>query len=339
MLKIKHSYNKSNKLTLLIILSLYAILFTLQSFAGNTYMKCWKNSEGITECGNRVPREYYNQRIRSIDSRGITRDIKERSKTREELIAAQEAEKKAKALQEIEDEAKRRKKMRDDILLKTYLTVDDILASMNNKLDLTASRIDIFKESIPVKKQKFNNLVKKAAHMERSGKKVTDNLISELNALRTDIKNTKLQINIEQNKQANIKKAYRVDIERFVFLKIKQLDNRAKTDQEKEKLHIAQIICNNKNQCTDLWMLANKFVTEHSSTTTVYQTDTFTVSDSPKESDDISMTLSLQEDNIDKKKKIIVLHIRCHPERKGREFCSSEKVKNTLSDFNNFNAP
>ena len=339
MLKIKHSYNKSNKLTLLIILSLYAIFFTLQSFAGNTYMKCWKNSEGVTECGNRVPREYYNQRIRSIDSRGITRDIKERSKTREELIAAQEAEKKAKALQEIEDEAKRRKKMRDDILLKTYLTVDDILASMNNKLDLTASRIDIFKESIPVKKQKFDNLVKKAAHMERAGKKVTDNLISELNALRTDIKNIKLQIKIEENKQANIKKAYRVDIERFVFLKTRQLINKAKTKQEKENIHIALITCNNKNQCIDLWKQANEFVTDFSNTDIVYQADTFIVSDSPEKSNDISMTLSLQADDIDDKKKIIVLNIRCHPERKGREFCSSDKVKNTLSDFNNFNEP
>ncbi|MBE9526088.1 MAG: hypothetical protein IME94_03850 [Proteobacteria bacterium] len=339
MLKIKHSYNKSNKLTLLIILSLYAILFTLQSFAGNTYMKCWKNSEGVTECGNRVPREYYNQRIRSIDSRGITRNIKERGKTREELIAAQEAEKKAKALQEIEDETKRRKKMRDDILLKTYLTVDDILASMNNKLDLTASRMDIFKESIPVKKQKFDNLVKKAANMERAGKKVTDNLISELNALRTEIKNNKLQIKIEENKQANIKKEYRVDIERFVFLKTRQLINKAKTKQEKEKLHIALITCSDKNQCIDVWKQANKFVTEFSNTDIVYQTDTFIVSDSPEKSNDISMTLSLQADEIDDKKKIIVLNLRCHPERKGREFCSSDKVKNTLSAFNNFNTP
>jgi len=224
-------------------------------------------------------------------------------------------------------------------LLKTYLTVDDILASMNNKLNLTASRIDIFKESIPVKKQKFDNLVKKAANMERAGKKVTDNLISELNALRTDIKNIKLQIKIEENKQANIKKAYRVDIERFVFLKTRQLINKVKTKQEEEKLHIVLITCNDKNQCIDLWKQANKFVTEFSNTDIVYQTDTFIVSDSPEKSNDISMTLSLQADDIDEKKKIIVLHIRCHPERKGREFCSSEKVKNTLSDFNNFNAP
>ena len=172
-----------------------------------------------------------------------------------------------------------------------------------------------------------------------AGKKVTGNLISELNALRTEIKNNKLQIKIEENKQANIKKEYRVDIERFVFLKTRQLINKAKTKQEKEKLHIALITCSDKNQCIDVWKQANKFVTEFSNTDIVYQTDTFIVSDSPEKSNDISMTLSLQADEIDDKKKIIVLNLRCHPERKGREFCSSDKVKNTLSAFNNFNTP
>ena len=327
------------KLILLFFLSLYLALFTLHSYAGNTYMKCWKNSDGITECGNRVPREYYNQRIRSIDSRGVTRDIKKRARTKEERIAAQEAEKKEKALQAIKNETIRRKKMRDDILLKTYLTVDDILASLNSKLGLTTSRISILEDSIPVKKQKFDNLVKEAANMERSGKKVSDNLIAELNALRTDIKNTKLQIGIEENKQSNIKKAYRVDIERFVFLKTKLLGNRAKTEQDKEKLHIAQISCNDENQCVELCKQAHKFVTQFSSTEIVYQSDNFTVSNSPKKHDDIAMTLSLQEDGVEEKKKIIVLHIRCHPERKGRELCSSDTVKNILSDFRKFNAP
>jgi len=174
---------------LFFVLILYSLFFARLSIAGkSSYMKCWKNTQGVTECGNSVPREFYNQRIRFIDNQGITRDIKEKSKTREEILAEQQTIREEEDRLIKENEKKRQMKERDDILLKTYLTIDDILNSMRSKLDITNSRINILEASLPTSKQKFSHLVRDAADAERSGKELSDNLMSKLNSLRTEIK-------------------------------------------------------------------------------------------------------------------------------------------------------
>ncbi|MCU7834636.1 MAG: hypothetical protein KZQ83_05200 [gamma proteobacterium symbiont of Taylorina sp.] len=331
-------YKKPIKLLILFfIITLYSAFFSpIVIAASNNYMKCWINAEGLTECGNRVPREFYNQRVRFIDSRGITREIKEKSKTREEILAEQ------KTIQEEEDRLIRENgrlrkiKENDDILLKTYLTVDDLLGSMNSKLDITNSRINILQLSLPLKKQKFDGLVRNAANAERSGKKISEHLISKLNALRAEIKNTKAQLIIEETKKKNIKQIYRNDVERFVFLNAQKLNKKLKTKQQNKKLHAAKFQCRNKVQCNDNWKLANVFFKEFSSTDVIYETALFSVSDTPENFQDIAMSLSLLDKEGDAK--ILLLQIRCLREAKGKAFCKKDKVTNLLSDFQNLNS-
>lgn len=199
-----------------------------------------------------------------------------------------------------------------------------------SKLDPTSTRIKILQSSIPIKKKKFDSLVKKADNLERSGKKVSENLIADLNALRAGIKNTKSQIKIEEQKQVQIKQTYRRDVEHFVLLKAHQMKNKAKTAKQKEKLHIAQIFCRNKEQCLDCWKHATEFVKNFSSTSITYKTDIFSVSSSPEKAEDIAMTLTLLSDSLKENTKIILLQIRCHREARGKKAC--------LNDFRNISS-
>ena len=341
MLKTKLFHNHSQEflvISLIFISTVFMLFYTTSLFAANnSYMKCWKNVEGVTECGNRIPREYYSQRVRFIDDRGVTRDIKEKSKTREERIAAKEAAEKEQQLLAQEEEKKRKQKMDEDILLKTFLTVDDLLASMNSKLALTNSRIDILEGSIPGKQRKFDALLKKAANMERAGKKPSDNLFAELDAIRADIKNTKLQIKIEQDKQISIKQTYRKDIERFVLLKGKHMKYKAKTEKQQEKIRIAHIVCRDQQQCMNYWEQAAEFVKKYSFTSVIYKTDIFSVSGTPEEGDQLAITVAVLDDNLEKEadKKTILLHIRCHHSAENKKACSDKKIKHILNDFKN----
>ena len=51
----------------------------------NARMKCWTNSDGVKECGNRVPPEYTQQGYQELSTGGIVKEKTERVKTKEEL--------------------------------------------------------------------------------------------------------------------------------------------------------------------------------------------------------------------------------------------------------------
>ena len=48
-------------------------------------MKCWKNSHGVKECGDKVPPEYTQQGYQELGKGGIVREETDRVKTKEEL--------------------------------------------------------------------------------------------------------------------------------------------------------------------------------------------------------------------------------------------------------------
>ena len=77
-------------------LSLLALLLPFHAHA----FKCWTNNEGVRECGNVVPPEYAQQKTRTINERGITTEVKERAKTKEELAEMKRPEMPALSAQE-----------------------------------------------------------------------------------------------------------------------------------------------------------------------------------------------------------------------------------------------
>lgn len=335
--EIKQFNNKAMGLiviTLSFIMTLYATFFSPLLYAADkNYMKCWTNSEGVNECGNRIPREYFNQRVRFIDDKGITREVKEKSKTREELKAENEAQQEEEKRLAIESEKQRKIQEHNEILFKTYLTVDDLLGAMNTKLELTRSHIANFQSSLPLKKRKFDGFIRDAANMERSGKKVSKQLIAKLDAVRKEIKNAKAQITIEQNKAQKIKQTYRNDVESFIIFKARQINSKVKTKQQAEKLFIARLHCQEKTQCDDYWNQAVLFVRELSTTKVLYEAELFAVSDIPKKVQDVAMTLTLL-DNVKKiNAKIILLQIRCSREAKDKDICTMDKINNLLNNF------
>ncbi|MCU7938605.1 MAG: hypothetical protein KZQ64_04450 [gamma proteobacterium symbiont of Bathyaustriella thionipta] len=250
------------------VFSLCLLFFSTALHAERSYIKCWKNSEGLTECGNRIPREYYNQRIRYIDDKGVTRKVKEKEKTKEELDAQNELDK----LLALENKAKRQAKDYDDVLLKTYLTIDDLLASLNSKLEIIKSRSAILDSTIELKKREFGNLVRKAADMERSGNKISDQLAAQLDTARTNLRNLQSQVTAQELNTKKIKSVFAHDVERFILSKSNRIKHSLSTPSQSKKLHAVRLSCLSQLQCESHWEKANKFINEFATTDMLYST-------------------------------------------------------------------
>lgn len=297
-------------------------------YAETKLIKCWKNAEGLTECGNRIPREYYNQRIRYIDDKGVTRKVKERAKTREEHDAQIEIDK----LLALEEKQKRQSKNYDDVLLKTYLTIDDLLASLNSKLAIIESRGAVLESTVELKKREFGNLVRKAANRERSGQTISDHLAIKLDQARNSLRNIQAQISNQAIETNKIKKIFAHDVERFILLKSNRIKHSLSTPSQAKKLHAVRLSCLNQAQCNLHWKKANKFIKEFASTKVLYTTNKVSVTDIPVKYRDIAMSLAILNNTSDTNK-ILIFQIRCNREREGQEFCASEDVSDLLKEF------
>ncbi|MDX2506016.1 MAG: hypothetical protein QNL62_16280 [Gammaproteobacteria bacterium] len=302
--------------------------FASKAYAEKSYIKCWKNAQELTECGNRVPREYYNQRIRYIDDKGVTRKVKQRAKTKEELEYEKEIEK----LLSLEAEQKRKSAGYDEVLLKTYLTIDDLLSSLNSKLDIIKARSNILKTSLELKKRKFGNLVRQAADMERSGKQISNKLADNLNTSRAELRNLQSQITKEEQDTQRIRETFAHDVERFMLVKASGIKHSLTTPSKAKKLHAVRLSCLNQTQCDLHWENANNFIQEFATTPVIYKTSKISVSDTPVKPQDIAMGLSLLDTDKDEIK-IIIMQIRCHRERLGQEFCAGGEVNGLLKEF------
>jgi len=319
----------------LCLLLFFSTLFSSIAYAEKSYIKCWKNAEGLTECGNRIPRKYYEQRIRYIDDKGVTRKVKERAKTKEEL----DTEKETAKLLSLEAEQKRKSDQYDDVLLKTYLSIDDLLVSLNSKLNILKSRATILVSSLESKKREFSQLIKQAAERERAGKQISGQLATKLDSTRGELRNLQSQISTDEKNTQQIKKTFAHDVERFMISKSAQIQQSLTKPGQAKKLHAVRITCLSKAQCDQHWTKAKSFIKEFASTKVIYETDKISVTDIPLKHQDIAMGLSLlerpqpKEAKVQEKGNIIIFQIRCNLETEGQNFCSSGEVDGLLREF------
>ena len=121
-------------------------------------IKCWTNKDGVRECGNVVPPEYSQQETRTLNDRGITVDVKARAKTPEE-IAAEKEKQAAEAARAAEEKRKNEEQAAyDQMLLATFTTEQDLIASRDRKLSAIDATIEITHPSIENLHRKLEDL-------------------------------------------------------------------------------------------------------------------------------------------------------------------------------------
>jgi hypothetical protein len=176
-------------------------------------MKCWTNSEGIKECGDKIPPEYTQQGYQEISKGGIILEEKERIKTKEELEKA----KKEAAIIAREKEEERNKKNYNKMLLETFTSIKEIEIARDQKIEAVESTIKITQKRI-IKLQYLldDELNENTVNKQIDGE---NKKFNNAESLKEQIFDNKKFIKNKIDEQGKMKKTYMEYISRFKKLK------------------------------------------------------------------------------------------------------------------------
>lgn len=198
------------------ILITSAVLLYAQS--GVAAIKCWTNNEGYRECGNIVPPEYAQKETRTLNKRGLTTEVKQRAKSREEVLQErQERSEREKA----ETEAKQKREVQaasDRVLLSTFLTPEDIIAARDRKIAVFDGYLELSQITMKNLREKLEYEQSKVADSERLGKKISKAAIAEIKSLRKQIAAKEAFISQKELEKAQLTEKYDADHKRFTEL-------------------------------------------------------------------------------------------------------------------------
>ena len=188
-------------------------LLTLSTSA-QARIKCWENSDGVRECGEKVPPEYSQKGHREISSQGLTLEESERAKTEEERLE----EKRLLAIQKEEEEKQEEAKAQDKILLDTYSNTDDIQMTGDGKIAALDSNINLAKKRNEKIQADLDKRTATAAAEELAGKQPSETLLKDIRSLKRQIKNNDKFIADKHAEQEKIREEYAKKIEHFLEL-------------------------------------------------------------------------------------------------------------------------
>ena len=213
---------KINIMNKIFIVSIFSLLVSQPVLAAK--FKCWTNKEGVKECGSYVPPEYSQKRIETRGKQGRVVEVKERAKNKAELDEIERLNK----LKIIEDKKIAEQKKKDSVLLKTFSTERDINMLRDSKLNVIEGIITVINSNNKAQKKKLEKLQKKAANIERRGKKPPQRVLDDIANIESRLNKNKNSIKSKRDEQKIIHDKFAKDLKRFQALKNKKSPNGAK---------------------------------------------------------------------------------------------------------------
>lgn len=213
---------KINIMNKIFIVSIFSLLVSQPVLAAK--FKCWTNKEGVKECGSYVPPEYSQKRIETRGEQGRVVEVKERAKNKAELDEIERLNK----LKIIEDKKIAEQKKKDSVLLKTFSTERDINMLRDSKVNVIEGIITVINSNNKAQKKKLEKLQKKAANIERRGKKPPQRVLDDIANIESRLNKNKNSIKSKRDEQKLIHDKFAKDLKRFQDLKNKKRPNGAK---------------------------------------------------------------------------------------------------------------
>ena len=200
------------RLLSLTLLSALGLALPLTSTAG---IKCWTNSDGVRECGNAIPPEYAQKKNETINERGMVVDVQQRAKTKAEL-AEERKRKEAEAQRQAEEKRRREEQAAyDRVLLATFTSVQDITTARDRKLASIEGMMELTQATMENLEKKLADYQKRAAHIERGGSTVPDELTRDMQNIKQQIAAKQQYLASKKEEEQALREKYAGDIERF----------------------------------------------------------------------------------------------------------------------------
>lgn len=200
--------------------ALAAVLTTaLAADAQAAKIKCWKNDDGVRECGNSVPPKYAQQGHEVKSKGGLTVDRTSKARDAEEARKARLAKIEAQRAARKDEERRRKQAVKDRVLLDSFASEQDVKLQHSGKMDAIDSRINHSREHITKLEETLGAMQKLAADDERAGKKVSEETLSDIADVQRQIEETERFIEQRKTEQKVLTRQYEENLDRFRFLK------------------------------------------------------------------------------------------------------------------------
>ena len=316
-----------------LVFFVFGVILLLAGAAGAAF-KCWTNKDGVRECGNSLPPEYVKQRVEYLSEKsGRVRKVKEAAKTAEQIAA----EERQRRLERQKQKALAKQTAYDNVLLKTYLTIDDLLLSLHWKITTLDSRIQITKGRIDAERKKFINASRRAARFERQGKKIPQSITDSMKENSKTITHLKNKIKLLQEDKKAIYKKFEHDSVRFMAGTINFHAKKLKRDESAREMNMIQIRCVNKQDCDQKWRKAKQFIDQHSKLKIVFENDQIKTTTSAKKPEQLAyVVVRVNNKYKTPNQETITLQIRCQQSTEGDTFCKGDTVSQQLAQFKQF---
>jgi len=180
---------------------------------------CWKNNEGVRECGNAVPPEYAQKSIERKSSMGVTIEKSGRAKTGEELQQHRAEAERLRVEREEQERLDTVQKRKDLVLLQTFTSEEDIRLARNGKIAALDSRVKHNERRVEKFERTRDEMQGEAAQIERAGKKVPEDLQQNINDVQAQIDSTQSRIDQLSKEHLQVEQQFEADLARYRELK------------------------------------------------------------------------------------------------------------------------
>ena len=198
------------------VLQLLVVAFILLlSNPAGAAIKCWKNHDGVRECGNAIPPEYAQGETEVKSKLGLTVDKQGPAKSIDELKAEQAAEREAEMLAKEQE----KRDAQDRVLLDTFASEDDLVLTRDGQIAHLDSQIRLTRGHISKLETNLDQMIYRAAEVERRGDKPSEDMIANIANVRGQIAENEAFITTKREEQEAIRARFEKDIKRFRDLK------------------------------------------------------------------------------------------------------------------------
>jgi hypothetical protein len=201
----------------LIVTLLILVTWNQSLVAGQVYR--WVDSEGTVHYGDSIPPEYSKRDRDVLNEHGIKIGMLPREPTQEEVAAAELAAEHA----EVERLRAEELKERDSVLLNTYLSVEEIQALRDRRIELLDGRVRVTEIYLSSLQDKLAKLQKDASRFQPYNSDpdaplIHDWLAKELANTLNSILVYDETLNNTRSQQEDMLAKFNTDIDRFVEL-------------------------------------------------------------------------------------------------------------------------
>lgn len=171
----------------------------------------WVDDEGETHYGQSVPPEFKDYGYVRLGPDGTVRERVEPALTPEQI----EQRRRQRAEQARQEAAQRSQEARDRMLLATYSSEEALREALDMQLAGIESQRASTRMALDLVENKFENLVSRAASLNRDGRAVSEKLQTSIEETRQELRDLRADLQRLDEREAEPRDRYSANLERY----------------------------------------------------------------------------------------------------------------------------